>query len=297
MSKEWDKAVAMHKKLQPRIKKVQKVQVEKMKKQVKAALAQAWKTEEAFEDALEEAQGNGISGKKLPAYMKDKGFKDALTVWKKSFEKHQTESQAMVAHCDSARKLYKELFAVQNSVKKELKVAASGADKKFADTLKSDVSSVKNNADVMGKMTAPELFYSINFTRSVDRFLKGANGSSKPVPGDASKLLDPKERKKTVDYAAGLASEMSELCEAALEKAPEGAKAAVPDLKKSAALLKELEALNKQVQAAKKTSSAEIDKAKDKGKIKQMFNAMIKLCKSAADKQAKTIAAVKKAAR
>ena len=296
MSKEMDKAQADHKKLQPQVKKFNPAQANKLKKQVKDALAAAWKAEDACTEALEAAQENGVSGKKINDYMKDKGFKDGFTNWKKAFEKHQKPAKELTQYCDDAQALFKKIAAVQLSTKDELKKPATPALNKFKTSLTNELAGLKKVVSVMGTMTAPELFYSSNFSRSVERMLKGADGGGAKSSADESKLLDPKERVKNAKKAASLFDDIKKQCDAAVEKAGDDRKQAVAEMKKTDAPLKELAQLNKLYQTAKKKSATQIKEAKDKTKIIKAIKSIQIAYTNAVSKRTQSVKAIKKAA-
>lgn len=302
MKKEIDKAKDLakaqgdHKKLQPLVKKFNPAYANKLKKQVKDTLAIAWKTEDSCTEALEAAKDNGVTGKKVNDFLKDKAFKDALTAWKKAFEKHQGVSTELTAYCDAAQDLFKKIAAVQLSVKDHLKKPTDPAEKKFKEAMTTELADVKKVTAVLGTMTAPELFYSSNFSRSVERLLKGADGGGKASSVDATKLLEPKERVKNAKTAASLMNEIANQCDTAVEKAGDDPKGAVAELKKTTKPLKDLERLNKLYQTAKQKSADEIKVAKDKSKIVKAINVIKKAFDTAVHKRADAVKAVKKSA-
>lgn len=264
MASEWDKIQATFKKRQALIKKVEKLPVDKLVKQVKAALEAAWKAEKKFIKALEAAQESGLKGKKPKAFMGHKEFKDSYAVLSRAAAQNLSAVKVLKANCAEASTLHKELFKLLADIKKHI-TRGDREQAKFQALVTDAHDTAKAVANATGKLTAPELFYGAQFDRVVDGIINKSKAAG--PAGDAAKLIEQKERDKNVKSADKLAQQVAKLCEAAMNKAETDPKAAVPNLKKAAKLIKTIKSYDTAYQNLQKKNAALINKSKDKAKI------------------------------
>jgi len=151
---------------------------------------------------------------------------------------------------------------------------------------------VKTVATSIGKLTAPQLYYGAQFDRVVDNIINKSKTSG--PSGDASKLIEPKEREKNVKAAGKLALQISKMCDACLTKAeanPE--KPSAPNLNKVATQIKKLKKFDTVYQSAKKKNAEQIKQSKDKAKILKDMSTISSLCQAAVNKFSVTIDKIK----
>ena len=301
MSKEWDKFQAEFKKLQPGIKKLPVSGATKIHAQLKKTLTKAWDQEDKFRDALGKAQKDGVKSEKLADFMKDKGFKDAHTTWKKAVETHHGEVDQLKAYCSQAAETHGKLTTLQTDIEKYQKknkgVAPPSKEiEKLPTTLKKQIAELKKTKDAIGKLTAPEKLYAVNFKRTVDNILKKSGKSGKVSDADLPKLLEDKALKKNVKEASNLVRSITELCDSAVENAPASRKDATTDLKKAKLQIKQLKKLSTNYQNVKKKHPDKIKASKDAKKVLASIKNFASQLTDSEKKLKDSEAAVKKAA-
>jgi hypothetical protein len=293
MAADWGKIESDFKKLQPKIKKIDPKPVEKLIKQIKAALETAWDAEDAFAKAIKTAREGGVKGKKLGDFADDKGAMAAFMVLRKAGEKHED-------HVDDLRKLSTAATAPKKVFVKLLTEAKKQIDKKikaqvkFQAEMKGEFAKVSAVADAMGKLTPAEMFYGARLDKVVERVINKSKSAGKSgLAGDAAKLIEQKERDKNAKQAVKLAGNVAKLCDGAVKKADPNPKAAEPYLKKAAKLIKELDGLNSAYQTVKKKNADLIKASKDKAKIVKAIATILKAHDISTRKYAESQAQVK----
>ncbi len=271
MAKEWDKLGATFKKLQPQIRKIDPSKAEKQVKLTKAALKTAWDDEEKFIKALKAARKAGAKGKKPADFVADPGFKQAHAALIKSASRHKGAVDALQSSCDEARALDKLLVKLLGEIKKNI-TRGNKEQAGFQTGVQDAQTRVRRAATLIGKLTAPELFYGAQITRVVDKIINKSKDSG--PSGDAGKLLEEKELKKNVKAADKLAAKVSKQCNDAYDRAGSDPKTAEPLLKKVVKLIGKLEAIDKPYQRVKKKNADLIKKSRDKAKINKAMAAI-----------------------
>ena len=245
MSKEWKKFQSVYKKQQPSIKKLPLSGATKLHAGLKKTLVKAWDQEDKFREALSKAQEDGIKSEKLPDFMKNKEFKDAHNAWSKAVDVHHCEVNKMKTYCEQAADAHKKTTGLNAEIEKYQKqnkeVPPPNKEiAKLPDALSKQAAEMKKVEDAIGKLTAPEKLYAVNFKRTVDNILRKAGKSGKTSDADLPKLLDDKVRKKNDKDASNLVRSIADLCDSAVEKASVSRKEATADLKKAKIQIKNL---------------------------------------------------------
>ena len=289
MADAWDKIEAEFRKLQPQIKKLDAKQVEKLLKLTKSTLQLAWDEEEKFIEALENAQESGLKGKKPTDFLGDPGFKKAYLALTKSAATHAEAVKALQVRCTAAKTLNKPLVRLLADIKKEKPKGNKEREKFQKEVIEAEATS-KGIAGMIGKLTAPELFYGPQIARVIDKIINKSKSAAGPG-GDAEKLIEAKELAKNLKQAVNLAKTVDKLCKGALKKAGSDPQSAAPFVKKAGELTDELEAIDKAYLKVLKKNPKLIKESKDKSKIERSIKAISK----AHEVAAKTLASVEKA--
>jgi len=274
MAKEWDKFQADYKKLQPRIKKYTQSEADKMFSRIKKSLANAWAGEDYFRESMAKARENGVTGKKYADFAKDKDFKDGLSTWAKSAEMHQDEVKLMNVHCDGANSTHKDMAGLLGVIEKDLKKRAKSSSskkdiEKLRDTLDGETKAMKKVKETIGKLNPAQMFYGINFSKTVDKIMKEGADSQAKAKDDTElpQMLADRVLKGNLNKVAKLTKNIATLCVSAMGKAETDLKQAIGDLKSAGPQFKALKKITDTYEKVQKKYPALIKDSKDRKKI------------------------------
>lgn len=301
MTKVWDKAKTGFEKLQPKLQKLDLKEAEKRKKQIKDAVASAWKAEDDFTDAIEAAVKAGVTGKKLVEFAKDDKVKSTLAAFKKASDLHRAKVKALADYCAPVAALCKEARQLKSDLGKEMKKSKASLNTKenndFLKSAKAQTEVIEAINKVQGSLTAPELLYGINFKRLAETLFLKTTKQGGPGKTDA-KLKDLFEL-KSLTANGKTATNLSKLVDkhdaAALDKIKDGAKAAAADVAKAETAMGSLDAMARQYADAMKKGAAELKASPDQSKIRRAVTGILKTHKQTAKAHAAAKATLDKA--
>lgn len=272
MASAWEKIEATFKKMQPKIKKLDKAKAEKLLKLTKSALQTAWDDEENFIEALKAARESGLDGKKPADFMSDADFKKSFAALVKSAGQHTKAVKLLQASCVEAKPLGKPLTKLLADIKKDM-IKGNKEHVKLQKEVMAVETSATEIANMVGKLTAPELFYGPQIVRVIDKIINKSKGGPK---GDSAKLIEAKELAKNTKLAGKLTKDLIKICEPVPKLAAKDIKKALNALKLADEPFGKLEALDAAYQKVKKKDSKLIKAAKEKTKIEKSIKQISK---------------------
>ncbi|MBY6138204.1 hypothetical protein KUV26_02030 [Leisingera daeponensis] len=274
MAKELEKFKAEHKKLAAGTRRFTAAEGDKLKKRIGISLGNAWEGEDYFRESLAKARADGVKSEKLADFQKNKQFKDGLTTWNKAVDIHQQEVDAMKGFCAEAKahlaKMSKLAADIEKDLKKRSKTSASKKDiEALQGELAKEIAAVKKASEYEGKLNAAQKLYAANFQKKVNAILKEKPDShdKKKDATELPQLLVDRNLKKYTNQVGALVKAINSHCIAAIDKAGQDLKAAVPELKAAMAKFNDLKKINDQYQTAKKKFPGAIEDSKDKKKL------------------------------
>ncbi|WP_411352901.1 hypothetical protein PNH50_09335 [Leisingera aquaemixtae] len=303
MAKELEKFKAEHKKLAAGTQKFTAAEGEKIKKRIGISLGNAWEGEDYFRESLAKARADGVTSGKLADFQKNKHFKDGMTTWNKAVDIHQEEVSAMTAFCGEAKAHLAKMSKLAADIGKDLKKRSKTSDSKkdieaLQDALDKEMAGVKKASEYEGKLNAMQKLYAANFQKNVAKILKEKPDShdKKKDATELPQLLVDRNLKKYTNQVGLLVKAINAHCGAAIDKAGQDLKAAVPDLKAAAAKFKDLKKINDQYQTVQKKFPRAIEDSKDKKKLLATLKKFNDLTAAAERKLRGTTVTIKKAA-
>lgn len=303
MAKELEKFKAEHKKLAAGTQKFTAAEGEKIKKRIGISLGNAWEGEDYFRESLAKARADGVTSGKLADFQKNKHFKDGMTTWNKAVDIHEEEVNAMAAFCSEAKAHLAKMSKLAADIGKDLKKRSKTSDSKkdieaLQGALAKEMAGVKQASEYEGKLNAMQKLYAANFQKNVAKILKETPDShdKKLDATELPQLLVDRNLKKYTNQVGLLVKAINAHCGAAIDKAGQDLKAAVPDLKAAAAKFKDLKKINDQYQTVQKKFPRAIEDSKDKKKLLATLKKFNELTAAAERKLRGTTVTIKKAA-
>lgn len=303
MAKEWDKFQADYKKLAPEIKKYSEDNAFAASKRLGIAFGNCSEGESHLAHCMVTARKNGVTGNNLSDFVKDKTFSEGLKLLDKATSDLTTELRALEKFSKDAAELSGKVDKLKVAIEKDLKGRKDkSASKKDIEALLAttiqDVKQLNKSARTYeGKANKAMTGYAAAFQKTVAGILKQAPDAQKADKEsmELPQLFVDRNIKKNFSTAIGTGKKISDLCDAAMTKAETDLKAATPDLKAAADLLKTLKALNDSYVAAVAKQKAALDNSKDKDKIVKTIAAIAKSYDNADRKLRGTMTTIKKA--
>lgn len=265
-----------------------------IKAKMKTNRKMAYDHEDKLSETIPAAIKKGITGKKWKDFVGDNDFKKALANWEGSLAEQQKLVQSLEDLSNNAKKRFQDFKRARDEFEKEMKKAGETEKtnktvKKWLDKSTAVLSELTLSKDAFGSLKAKEAFFGANLKKSrdviVSKALKEGKGDELP-----DMLLENAKRQQTDTKAKRLGRNIEkftthakQLCAVEkfktiptdvsgkndLEKDVQNAKAG---LKKASDHLKNLEGINKELQAAKKKHAKLIAAHNEQGKM----NALIK---------------------
>lgn len=304
MAKEWDKFQADYKKLAPDIKKYSESDTFAAMKRLGIAHGNCSEGESHLAHCMVTARKNGVTGTSLSDFVKDKTFSEGLKLLDKATSDLTTELRALEKFSKDAAELSGKVTKLKLAIEKDLKGRKDkSATKKDIEellaTTTADIKQLNKAARAYDdKANKAMTGYAANFQKTVAAILKQAPDAQKDdkESQELPQLFVDRNIKKNFSSAVGTGKKISDLCDSAMTKAETDLKAATPDLKAAADLLKTLKALNDSYTEAVSKQKAALDASKDKDKIVKMIAAIAKAYDGADRKLRGTMTTIKKAA-
>lgn len=299
MGKELDKLKTEFKKLQPKCKPYTESAGTKIKKSVIAKVNAAWDIETEVREAIQKAIESGEKGKKLADFESNSDFSKSFKEWKKATGEHKSEIKALSEFCGEAEKLRDTLKSRFEKVEKELKKEKpSGGDKKETDkflaSVKDEIESLTEAANVYGTLKFVELFYAAKEDATMQVILKKT--VSKSSGGELPKVLEAGARKKGQKQVEKLAHATADAYDDAYQNAEKDPKDAAKKIKLGDGMLDKLTKLNKTYQDALKKQKKEIEASTEKKEIMALIELVADFLGSCKELKSEAEKALKKAA-
>ncbi|MDU9003194.1 hypothetical protein [Sedimentitalea todarodis] len=265
-----------------------------IKAKMKANRKMAYDLEDKLSETIPAAIKKGITGKKWKDFFDDKDFKKALGEWEASLAEQQNLVKSLEDLSNNAKKRFQEFKRARDGFEKEMKKAGESEKdnqtvKKWLDKSSSVLAELTLSKSAFGTLKAKEAFFGANLKKSRDlivtKALKEGKGDELP-----DMLLENAKRGQTDTKAKRLGRNITKFTTHAkmlcakekfetiptanpaknnLEKDVQSAKAC---LKKAAEHLKNLEGINKELQAAKKKQAKLIAAHNEQGKMNALIN-------------------------
>ncbi|MEX0281497.1 MAG: hypothetical protein AB3N13_09965 [Arenibacterium sp.] len=240
-------------------------------------LEEAWDKEDELKDALEDANEDGVTGKKPEDFMSHAGFKKARGAWDKSIKAHKEQIKQLETYCGKAEKLHKDLKKILDPIQKDIKKnKPSRAEMKdFAKTLNEAEAALQDllmGSQIYGTLKMPERFYGAKEDATIAAVVKK---KLKKISGkDLPKILEESVGKKNVKVASNMGHKVLDMCEKAEEENEQDPKKAEKTMKGADKQMKALKKLNDGYQEAAKKQSKDIEKATNAKELKKLIEAI-----------------------
>ena len=275
MKPEWeDFKKTFEKKIKPGLKNLSFDNGWQIREKLVSHLEDAWDNEDNLKDALEDANEDGVTGKKPEDFMSHAGFKKARGAWDKSIKAHKEQIKQLETYCGKAEKLHKDLKKVLEPIQKDIKKnkPTRAEMKDFAKTLNEAEAAFQDllmGSQIYGTLKMPERFYGAKEDATIAAVVKK---KLKKISGkDLPKILEESVGKKNVKIALNMGTKVIDNCEKAEEENGADAKKAEKTMKGVDKQMKALKKLNDGYQEAAKKQAKDIEKATNVKELKKII--------------------------
>lgn len=275
MKPEWeDFKKTFEKKIKPGLKNLSFDNGWQIREKLVSHLEDAWDNEDDLKDALEDANEDGVTGKKPEDFMSHAGFKKARGAWDKSIKAHKEQIKQLETYCGKAEKLHKDLKKVLEPIQKDIKKnKPSRAEMKdFAKTLNEAEAAFQDllmGSQIYGTLKMPERFYGAKEDATIAAVVKK---KLKKISGnDLPKILEESVGKKNAKIALSMARKVVDMCDKAEEENGQDAKKAEKTMKGVDKQMKALKKLNDGYRDAAKKQAKDIKKATNAKELKDII--------------------------
>jgi hypothetical protein len=283
MAKEWDKFQADYKKLKPSIEKYSASEASAVLKRVTIAKAALPQGERNLSESMVTARKNGVTGKGLPDFMKDKSFSEAKKLLDVAVGMMVETLKEIDTFAAAATGVADEVADLHAKILKDLKGRKDSSEsKKDIEKLRDTLYDHHGVLAASGKINEKVIPYLRGY---VGNYMKTINGILAEAPDEQEEMKESTELpqllvdrniKKNYSAAMALAETVQKSCDEAIEQAQVDLKAALPHIKAAQVALVKLKKIADDYEDVVNKFKDNLEVSKDKSKIEKMIAAIDK---------------------